>query len=197
MKFVWMFLALVIAVGIAYLIWEEFIVKREQADDSNAERYAEADIKALFDEQRPTGHPSDADAAAALHSAVEEAEEEIAHAHEHAPAPTEEPTETVLAAEIAATDDAAEAASVVEEGEAEVVAARATGVATEVIEVAPDNLTKVKGIGKVYQQRLNEAGIYTFAQIAEADPAKLAEIAKAIDAANVEDWPRQARELMA
>ncbi|MCB0073201.1 MAG: hypothetical protein KDE20_17145 [Caldilineaceae bacterium] len=197
MKFVWMFLALVIAVGIAYLIWEEFIVKREQADDGNAERYAEADIKALFDEQRPTGHPSDTDAAAALHSAVEEAEEEIAHAHEHAPAPTEEPTETVLAEEIAATDDAAEAASVADEGEAEVVAARTTGVTTEVIEMAPDNLTKVKGIGKVYQQRLNEAGIYTFAQIAEADPAKLAEIAKAIDAANVEDWPRQARELMA
>ena len=63
------------------------------------------------------------------------------------------------------------------------MAARTTGVTTEVIEMAPDNLTKVKGIGKVYQQRLNEAGIYTFAQIAEADPAKLAEIAKAIDAA--------------
>ncbi|MEZ4558508.1 MAG: hypothetical protein R2854_19110 [Caldilineaceae bacterium] len=148
MKFVWMFLALVIAVGIAYLIWEEFIVKREQADDGNAERYAEADIKALFDEQRPTGHPSDTDAAAALHSAVEEAEEEIAHAHEHAPAPTEEPTETVLAEEIAATDDAAEAASVADEGEAEVVAARTTGVTTEVIEMAPDNLTKVKGSAK-------------------------------------------------
>lgn len=35
---------------------------------------------------------------------------------------------------------------------------------------APDNLTEINGIGPTFAQRLNAAGIYTFADLAEKDP---------------------------
>jgi small subunit ribosomal protein S2 len=194
MKFVWMFLALVIAVGVAYLIWEEYIAKREQrGGPGSAERYAEADIKALVDEARPVGQMSDADAAAALHAAVENAEEQIEHIDDAVPESEPETVAEIVAEDAGEVIDEAVAAV---EDEAEVVEVRAAEV-VEALDIAPDDLTKVKGIGKVYQERLNEAGIYSFAQLIEIDPAKLAEITKAIEAANVDDWARQARELMA
>lgn len=193
MKFVWMFLALVIAVGVAYLIWEEYIARREQrGGPGGAERYAEADIKALADEARPVGHMSDAEAAAALHAAVEEAEDQVEHIADEVPASEPEAVEEIVAEEAGEAVDEAVAAV---EDEADVVEVRAAEV-VEALDVAPDDLTKIKGIGKVYQERLNEAGIYSFAQLLEVDPAKLAEITKAIDAANVDDWASQARELM-
>jgi predicted flap endonuclease-1-like 5' DNA nuclease len=40
----------------------------------------------------------------------------------------------------------------------------------------PDDLTTIQGIGPATARRLNEAGITTFAQVAEADPASLREI---------------------
>lgn len=61
----------------------------------------------------------------------------------------------------------------------------------------PDNLTKLNGIGEVYERRLYAAGIFTWHQIAETPAAKLAEITQATDAANVGDWPGQARRLAA
>ena len=61
----------------------------------------------------------------------------------------------------------------------------------------PDNLTKVNGIGEVYQRRLYENDIFTWDQVANMNPAELKEMTEAIDAANAEDWPRQARELAA
>ena len=39
-----------------------------------------------------------------------------------------------------------------------------------------DRLQKVNGIGNVYAQKLNDAGIYTFAQLAGQSPARLTEI---------------------
>jgi predicted flap endonuclease-1-like 5' DNA nuclease len=59
----------------------------------------------------------------------------------------------------------------------------------------PDPLEDIVGIGEVYAQRLNQAGIYTFAQLAELAPERVKEIAAAeawqeIDA---EGWVAQAR----
>lgn len=182
MQYVWMILSLIIGVGVAYLIWDEFIVKKERPQESTAERYAEADIKAFMEETQPRDQVSDATAAAALHSAVENAEAKL---HELEAAPAETPVQAE------ASMPEVEVAEV-EVPEAEV--AERTAVVD--VNIPSDDLTKIRGVGKVYQQRLNEAGIFTYAQLAETHPAKLAEIAKAIDAANVEDWPHQARELM-
>ncbi len=55
----------------------------------------------------------------------------------------------------------------------------------------------IKGIGPVTGKRLNELGIYTFAQIAAFDADTIARVAAAVGAipAKVakEDWPGQAR----
>ena len=59
----------------------------------------------------------------------------------------------------------------------------------------PDDLTKVYGIGEVYQRRLYEAGVCTWSQIAQMSAADLEKITEAIDAANVEDWASEARKL--
>jgi len=37
----------------------------------------------------------------------------------------------------------------------------------------PDDLTKIKGIGAVFQRKLRDLGVNTFQQLAEADPDKL------------------------
>lgn len=59
----------------------------------------------------------------------------------------------------------------------------------------PDQLEDIVGIGEVYAQRLNQAGIYTFAQLAELTPERLEEIVEVdepqiIDA---ESWIAQAK----
>jgi len=59
----------------------------------------------------------------------------------------------------------------------------------------PDDLTEVLGIGRVYEQKLYQHGIFTFAQLAEADPRLLKQYTDAMDASNVGDWPRQAAKL--
>jgi len=64
---------------------------------------------------------------------------------------------------------------------------------TPVAEVDVD-LTSVKGIGPVYAERLNEAGIHDFAQLAAADPAAVAEAAGTSESA-AEDWIDQAATL--
>lgn len=47
---------------------------------------------------------------------------------------------------------------------------------TKEVYVVADRLQKVNGIGNVYAQKLNDAGIYTFAQLSEQSPARLTEI---------------------
>ena len=59
----------------------------------------------------------------------------------------------------------------------------------------PDDLTEVKGIGRVYETRLYRAGVYTWDQIATMDVAALEAATEAIDAANVADWGYQAQAL--
>ena len=58
----------------------------------------------------------------------------------------------------------------------------------------PDDLTEVKGIGPVFSARLAEAGITTFAGLAAADAAAIAETIGARDS-QVEDWIGQAAHL--
>jgi predicted flap endonuclease-1-like 5' DNA nuclease len=60
----------------------------------------------------------------------------------------------------------------------------------------PDDLSKIKGIGDVYKQRLYRAGIYTWKQIAEADTALLRRATAAYPSSNVEEWLTQAEKLM-
>lgn len=47
---------------------------------------------------------------------------------------------------------------------------------TQQVYVVADRLQKVNGIGNVYAQKLNDAGIYTFAQLADQSPGRLVEI---------------------
>lgn len=60
----------------------------------------------------------------------------------------------------------------------------------------PDDLSKIKGIGDVYKQRLYRAGICTWRQIAEGDFEALRKATGAYPSSNVEEWPVQARKLM-
>jgi len=60
----------------------------------------------------------------------------------------------------------------------------------------PDDLSKIKGIGDVYKQRLYRAGIYTWKQIAEADSDTLRRATSAYPSSNVEEWHGQAQKLM-
>ncbi len=100
----------------------------------------------------------------------------------------EDPADEEVAVEEVAVEEVAVEEVAVEEDV--VVAEQTVAVPLEM-----DDLTKIKGIGKVYAQRLNEAGITSYQQIVDTDVATLEEISKAIPAANAYDWARQARKL--
>jgi predicted flap endonuclease-1-like 5' DNA nuclease len=59
----------------------------------------------------------------------------------------------------------------------------------------PDDLTRIKGISEVYQQRLYQAGIFTWRQVADMGEERLRAITKALSGAKVEEWPAAARQL--
>jgi predicted flap endonuclease-1-like 5' DNA nuclease len=60
----------------------------------------------------------------------------------------------------------------------------------------PDDLSKIKGIGDVYKQRLYRAGIYTWKQIAEGDVETLRRATSAYPSSNVDEWLVQAQKLI-
>ena len=60
----------------------------------------------------------------------------------------------------------------------------------------PDDLSRIKGIGDVYKQRLYRAGVYTWKQIAEADTEMLRRATSAYPSSNVDEWLVQAQKLM-
>lgn len=110
---------------------------------------------------------------------------------------------TALASEVEAsevkTPEASEAPEVLEAPEASEVLE--TPEVPEVPEAVPaplpDDLKKIKGIGKVFETRLNEAGIWTFADLIETDPEKLREVVSSGRVENMiqpEKWIEQARE---
>jgi predicted flap endonuclease-1-like 5' DNA nuclease len=57
----------------------------------------------------------------------------------------------------------------------------------------PDNLSRVKGVGKVYRRRLYEAGIFTWHQLSQMSVEEITEIAHPFVSADVEEWPERAR----
>ncbi len=60
------------------------------------------------------------------------------------------------------------------------------------------DLTAIQGIGITKQNRLNRAGITTYAQLAEAKPEHVREeLGKLSPGAKVEAWISQARKLVA
>lgn len=60
-----------------------------------------------------------------------------------------------------------------------------------------DQLQNIDGVGPVYARKLNDAGIYTYTQVANTPIEQLAEIIKPQDWQTVEfdEWVRQARVL--
>lgn len=91
-------------------------------------------------------------------------------------------SESVAPATSAAPDDASVAVAVAEPVVIEPVAIEpaAETRSAEVSMTAPvvDDFTKINGIGPVFDQRLKEAGIMTFAELAARTPAEIAEIIK-------------------
>ncbi len=63
----------------------------------------------------------------------------------------------------------------------------------------PDDLTAIKGIGAVFARRLNDGGIVTFAQLAQATPDQLQDIVQAAEwqAIDPATWIAEARQLSA
>jgi large subunit ribosomal protein L17 len=116
-----------------------------------------------------------------LWSRREEEEEQEAPAIELKPEPLAPAVEEEVVEAPAAEAEPAEEAEPVEEVEAP----------------APDDLTRIEGIGPKISSVLQEAGITTFAQLADTDPASLEEILEASDPrlrrlADPATWPEQA-----
>ena len=67
------------------------------------------------------------------------------------------------------------------------------------LNVEPDDLTRIKGIGHVLQTKLNELGIVTFRQIADFTEADIARVNESLDfpgRIERERWVEQASALM-
>ena len=67
---------------------------------------------------------------------------------------------------------------VVEETEVKVEAPAATG----------DDLTKINGVGPAFAQRLNDLGIFTFADLAALTEEKIAELEEKDSMTSPEEW---------
>lgn len=67
------------------------------------------------------------------------------------------------------------------------------------VALQPDDLTRIRGIGPVFQKRLQEAGIRTFAQLAGLRPERLREIVATAEWQKIEPerWIAEAAQLAA
>ena len=59
--------------------------------------------------------------------------------------------------------------------------------------LAADDLTEIKGIGPVFAERLRQAGITTFADVAKTSADQLREVTHATSVANPDEWIEQAK----
>jgi len=61
----------------------------------------------------------------------------------------------------------------------------------------PDELTRIRGVGPIYQRKLRNMGINSFKQLAQADPAQIREMLeiKKWQRVDIEGWVEQAAEL--
>ncbi|MGB0385695.1 MAG: DUF4342 domain-containing protein [Ardenticatenaceae bacterium] len=70
--------------------------------------------------------------------------------------------------------------------------------ATPAEEPEADQLEHIRGIGKVFAGRLRDAGIQTFAELAELTPERISEIVseeKSVPISETQEWIDEAREL--
>ena len=104
-----------------------------------------------------------------------------------APVVTAEPTAEAKAKTKKAVEAMAE--------ETKAAKSQATETATRTAEavLAADDLTEIKGIGPVFAERLRQAGITTFADVAKASPDQLREVTHATSVANPDEWIEQAQ----
>lgn len=64
------------------------------------------------------------------------------------------------------------------------------------VQPADDDLTSIWGVGPAVQQRLNDAGIHSYAQLVDSSPEQLRRaLGEVARLANVEQWIEQARDL--
>lgn len=61
----------------------------------------------------------------------------------------------------------------------------------------PDPLSDIRGIGDVYEQRLYEAGIFTWHELGQVDVDTLRAVTKALPTSDPNSWIEQARHLAA
>lgn len=59
--------------------------------------------------------------------------------------------------------------------------------------LAADDLTEIKGIGPVFAERLRQAGITMFADVAKASADQLRDVTHATSIANPDEWIEQAK----
>ncbi|GAB5537153.1 MAG: hypothetical protein Rubg2KO_34020 [Rubricoccaceae bacterium] len=139
-------------------------------------------------------------AAEAAEEVAEQAEaaSEEADTVEAAPEAAAAPAETPVDTTADATTDATEP-EIADEGETVAATdqpASDADIATGTSEVPGDDLTTLKGVGPKYATILNDAGIATYALLAEQTVDRLQEIiteAGSTTAGNEETWPEQAR----
>jgi predicted flap endonuclease-1-like 5' DNA nuclease len=68
---------------------------------------------------------------------------------------------------------------------------------SQVIVRRSDDLQRIKGIGPAFSERLNEAGIHTFRELASSSPERIKQIVRAEEwqDVDIETWLRMARHL--
>jgi len=181
-------------VAVLFWIWirrDDMAAKREdslQAAEDAAQR-AEELAKAAQDKaaaELDKGKEKIEVIADEVHDYTEELEEAVEEAAEDAEETVAEVTDDVE--DVA--DDITE--EVVEETEA---VAEAVEEVTEAVTPEVDDLSRIEGIGPVYQEILKDAGLTTFASIAEKTQEELEEIIAAAGKrrpASIETWSEQA-----
>lgn len=190
---------------------EPRVAKREKPAVIVSEREEAATAKAEVEAEAVVAE-AEAEAGAGLQASVEvpEAEvlEEIEALAEEAEAEEIEAEIEEAAAELAEAEVMEVIEAVVEEAEAERIVeeidweAELREIALEAPRAEPDwrdDLTRVQGIGAKSAERLNEAGIVSFAQLAALDEENLAAIIQAPDwrRPDYASWIAQAQELLA
>ncbi len=108
-----------------------------------------------------------------------------------------EPAETPEAAAAVAVEEAAAATEEAAVNESSTDAGDAAD--APAVDVQPDNLTQISGIGPVYRRKLHEAGVKTFAQLAALTPEELTAIIQPADYQKpaFEQWTADAERLAA
>lgn len=176
-EYLLLFLFLIVAViffAIFYYWWRG-------VSDEDLEALKKADANqttgpAITGEKMPEYAQAEADA-------IADRDVLLAEEADHMAAEAAEEVETAVAEPV---EDAAET-------ETEPVAV----VEAEPISAAPDDLKKIEGIGPKIQELLNNAGIFTFAQLADAEVEQLKQIladaGTRYQLADPSSWPTQAK----